>query len=204
MKEGGKRTFMTKKYESEPKRPDRRNEKTRRAIRQAFREIFAKKKDISKVSVKEVVEKADISKSTFYAHYRDIYAIIEDLENEMLDIINQTIDEYLINRDKQNKTDVYLNSLLASVDKNRSLFVLVFASNSQDHFISRLRRYLSKKINDNPNILIHWAEPRQKDAAISFLVNGMVYLIADFYRGTIKLDVQELGSFMNEIISRLE
>ena len=31
-----------------------------------------------KITVKEIIDRADISKSTFYSHYQDIYALLED------------------------------------------------------------------------------------------------------------------------------
>lgn len=40
-------------------------------------------KDISKITVKELCEKASINRSTFYAHYMDIYDLLEKLEISM-------------------------------------------------------------------------------------------------------------------------
>ena len=53
---------------------DIRIEKTERAIKQAFMEL-RREKPVEKIRVKELCDRACINKSTFYAHYQDIYAL---------------------------------------------------------------------------------------------------------------------------------
>ena len=60
---------------------DLRTEKTEKAIRNAFMELRAQK-PLEKITVKELCALACINKSTFYAHYSDIYALSETLEQE--------------------------------------------------------------------------------------------------------------------------
>ena len=51
---------------------DLRIEKTERGIKNAFIELRSRK-PLEKITVKELCESARINKSTFYAHYKDIY-----------------------------------------------------------------------------------------------------------------------------------
>ena len=62
---------------------DLREKKTMRSIYNAFLEIRSKK-DIEKVTVKELCDKAEISKATFYLHYRDIYDLSETLQKDVV------------------------------------------------------------------------------------------------------------------------
>ena len=52
---------------------DKRIEKTKKSIKNAFMELRAKK-PLEKISVKELCDLAYINKSTFYSHYEDIHA----------------------------------------------------------------------------------------------------------------------------------
>ncbi len=67
---------------------DLRIKKTRRGIIDAFLELRAKK-PLEKITVKELCDKAEINKSTFYCHYTDVYDLQNQLETEVItSIIN--------------------------------------------------------------------------------------------------------------------
>ena len=57
---------------------DLRIQKTRQNIFQAFIEL-REKYPLEKITVKELTERAQISKQTFYLHYRDLLAVVEEL-----------------------------------------------------------------------------------------------------------------------------
>ena len=58
--------------------------RSRSMIKKAFIELIDEK-DITDISVVDVVNRADISRNTFYAHYDDVYSVLEELENEFID-----------------------------------------------------------------------------------------------------------------------
>lgn len=62
----------------------RNAERTKKWIRRAFIELISEKKTIDKITVNELAERADITKTTFYYHYDDIYAVAEEFENELI------------------------------------------------------------------------------------------------------------------------
>ena len=62
---------------------DLRERKTKRAIKDAFLQLRAKK-PLERITVKELAELAEISKATFYLHYRDVYDLSEQLQNEVI------------------------------------------------------------------------------------------------------------------------
>ncbi|MDO4468118.1 MAG: TetR/AcrR family transcriptional regulator [Bacillota bacterium] len=62
---------------------DLREIKTKRAIKNAFIQLRARK-PLEKIKVKELCDLAEISKATFYLHYQDIYHLSEVLEEELI------------------------------------------------------------------------------------------------------------------------
>jgi len=61
-----------------PKNVDRRVQRTRQLLRQAFVEV-AREKGLTAVSVQDITERANIHRGTFYAHYEDKYALVYSL-----------------------------------------------------------------------------------------------------------------------------
>ena len=54
-----------------------------RIVRAVFEAMVREKKPVSKVTVREVCEKAGINRSTFYAHFLDVYDVMEQVEKSM-------------------------------------------------------------------------------------------------------------------------
>ena len=65
---------------------DLRTERTRQNIKTAFLEL-RKHKPLEKITVKELAELAYINKATFYTHYKDIYDLADQLEDEFIESI---------------------------------------------------------------------------------------------------------------------
>lgn len=70
---------------------DRRIQKTLREIRRAFLEL-AKEKPLEQITVKELCDRALINKATFYAHYDNMDALIEQIEDEFVQALTGEIE----------------------------------------------------------------------------------------------------------------
>ena len=70
------------------KRNDRRVRKTRAQLQKSLIELM-KTKNIKDITVKELVDLADINRSTFYLHYNNINDILKEMEQTLETEINQ-------------------------------------------------------------------------------------------------------------------
>ena len=64
-------------------KPGRKALKTKKLIKNALAELL-QNKNLKDITVQEVAQKADISRTTFYNYYYDVYDIYEQLEKEVL------------------------------------------------------------------------------------------------------------------------
>lgn len=55
--------------------------RTRKLIREAFRELLTQK-GFDTMTIKDIAEKATINRATFYTHYEDKYALLEEITEE--------------------------------------------------------------------------------------------------------------------------
>ena len=65
---------------------DIRVKKTRRAIQKAFIALL-REKPIEKITVKEIAERAEINKTTFYSHYETLDALIAEMERQTVQLV---------------------------------------------------------------------------------------------------------------------
>ena len=52
-------------------------------IRTVYQMMTQEHRPIGKITVREICERADIHRSTFYAHYQDVYDLVEKVEENM-------------------------------------------------------------------------------------------------------------------------
>jgi AcrR family transcriptional regulator len=69
---------------------DRRIRKTKKILRDTLIELMHEK-NLEKITVKDLTERADLNRGTFYLHYSDIYDLLEKSENEALKEITQIL-----------------------------------------------------------------------------------------------------------------
>lgn len=63
------------------KNMDRRAQRTRQLLREAFIEV-AREKGVTAASIQDITDRANVSRGTFYAHYTDKYALVETIVRE--------------------------------------------------------------------------------------------------------------------------
>ncbi len=62
---------------------DLRTQKTKNSIFSAFIE-FRASNPVEKITIRELTQRANISKQTFYLHFKDIYDLSDYLENDAI------------------------------------------------------------------------------------------------------------------------
>lgn len=69
---------------------DRRVRKTKRTLREGLAEILMVK-DLRNITVRELTDKVDIHRATFYARYQDIYDLFDQMEDAVVDEISNVL-----------------------------------------------------------------------------------------------------------------
>lgn len=108
---------------------DRRIKITKQAIRESLLELMLQY-PLPKISVKMICESADINRSTFYAHYKDQYDLLETIQSEVVEGIRQYIlhKDFIIHHTKI-ATPVLIQ-ILEYAKANQNLFKVLLNHNN--------------------------------------------------------------------------
>jgi len=68
----------------------RKTKYTQTVLKNSLIELM-KEKSISQITIKELCEKADINRSTFYTHFADQYQLLKSIEDETLSWVKEAI-----------------------------------------------------------------------------------------------------------------
>lgn len=132
---------------------DRRTLKTNKAIRNALAELLMQK-ELHKVTVQDISDKADINRATFYKHFADVYDLYDKTEQEVLVEISM-----LILQLEELPPSKLFTGLVNYIDENRTVFRLIFSPNNTGMMREKLakcmeglfRRVEAEKHNADPD-----------------------------------------------------
>ncbi len=143
--------------------------KTERAIRRSFHELLLEK-DIKRITVRELAERAEINKTTFYAHYETLPNLIDTLEQENIAYIIEHLDRVpLLFEDPDLFIDnLYFNLMdcnVAALSRNGSF---------NQQFLRRLQAAIRNDI-DTRNIDV--SNYRDISTLLIFILHGVIGIV---------------------------
>lgn len=138
---------------------DKRVLKTKTSIKRAFMEL-AEDKEISKITISELSERALVNRSTFYLHYSDVADVAADIDEEISERICSCIDDYDI-------TDIYgsnyslFRKLTNRLEGNALMKRYIISSTISDAVIARMKEvFVDKAIRTIMRKFPHISEKR--------------------------------------------
>ena len=125
---------------------DRRKQKTRKAILDAFSELLTKK-SYSRISVQEIIDEANVGRTTFYAHFETKDDLLRALCEKLFSHIIQSASDYAhthgLYSEKNAPLSVFCHLLQHLKEDGRNIIPLLSSSNN-DLFI----RYFKDSMNE--------------------------------------------------------
>ena len=174
--------------------------RTKKMIRAAFMELLEEKKEIENISVTELAERADLSKSTFYYHYEDIFAVAEEIENELFDKLSSVLEK--AQKEQSNEYSMQITSIVAFLKENEDMYRKALLSSSSQLFVDKLKSVLTKKVNDNRRFSFS-TNANVRYVQVRFLTNAFVDTLVDYFKGILNVSLEQVGDIILSFIDKL-
>ena len=144
---------------------DRRQRKTREAIFSAFTGLLSEK-DLGQITVGQIIERADVGRATFYAHFETKDYLLKELCEELFCHIFDAMDaehsdhRHIFACDAPSSVFLHLFQHLAKNDnhiseflscRNNELFLQYFKCNLKKVVISQLAAFAARKSDRLPD-----------------------------------------------------
>lgn len=176
---------------------DARVRYTKKVIKETFFTLL-KDKPLSKITVSEICEQAQINRATFYKHYDNQFDLLEKLETELLDSLQSSIEA------RKNRTiENAFEAVLVHLKTNYDAYQILFSENGDTTFMQRI---LSVCYNENmaiiKDIFPDLDETRQ-NWLFYFLAEGCNGMLKNWIEGGMKEDISLLVDFSSKIVTTL-
>lgn len=120
---------------------DRRIRKTRAQLRKGLAELM-QEKSISEITVKELVERVDINRSTFYLHYTDIYNMLDSIEQELYQELESTFQAHA-GGTLDEEAYPFIEDVFSILEGNKEIVSALLGPNGDIGFLTEIESMLS-------------------------------------------------------------
>lgn len=145
-------------------------------MKNAMMDLLREKNNVEKISVKELCERAELNRSTFYAHYSEPKDLFEEICNDILEATKK----HLIKIGTENDLGAhkYILSFLKYIKENDNQFRTLLIYTNTD-FRTRFMQQSIVQFIDNLQISF----PRELEQYIySYILNGSAGIIVQWIR----------------------
>ena len=181
----------------ELKKEDRRVRRTKKLLTQALTELL-QKKQVNEITVKELTDLADMNRGTFYMYYRDIFDMLDKIEDELfqkLDVIAQTHEH----GDPTQQVKPILLDLFRFIEENQEMCRVLLSPNGDMNFLHRLYEAIRERSLEIWKDQMGSLGEKEFDYRYSFVIFGCAGMI----RAWVNRSCQETDMQMAELADRM-
>lgn len=177
----------------------RNYEKTEDSIKEALIELYRKKGTINKITVKELCEVANISRSTFYLHYNDLISIFESVGEKFVESLKRMV----IELSKKRPTDFsnYFKEIFRLLEESSELIKIGLSSEYPMIYIEGVKDQLEEILKNSEALKKTKLGLEQTLIEIRIVVSGMIDLIINMLRKG-EQNYRKYGEILNSFIVR--
>ena len=182
---------------------DRRQQKTRQAIFVAFGKLL-ETKTYNKITVQEIIDEANIGRSTFYAHFEtkdDLLRVLcEELFSHIMSSYKGEESKQSLFADCHNPVSVF-DHLLRHLEENDKNIINLLNCESSEIFLRYFKDSLNNLIREQ---FINHARHVNQDLPEDFLINhisgSFVEMVLWWIKGGMKQSSETLDKYFRAVI----
>lgn len=175
---------------------DRRVIKTKKAIRNAFAELLSEK-DLNDITVKDIADRADINRKTFYNYYPGVYQVVEEIENEIVDLFKGTlkdIDFTLVLKEPY----LLFGRLTDIINSELDFYGHLFQAERNSNLSSKVAKAMMKATKSSLSSQIDLDEERL-DIIINYSISGMFGVYQSWFNSDRHQSIEKISRLISEL-----
>ncbi len=168
------------------KKINRRVQYTKNALRNALIDL-AGEKPLQNITVTDICAKADINRSTFYLHYKDVRSLLREIEDDILTSMSKIM--------TPPHKEVLVDMMLKIKNNPRVIRLMrsLMGEEGDPQFVRRIEKQTYQFFQRSWEERLPHIDPKYKKLIYSYIVAGMVAATAAWINGTIpELDAEDV------------
>ncbi len=178
---------------------DRRVRRTQRKLKEVLISLLQTNK-LSQITVKEICDKADINRSTFYLHYNNVYALWLSIEDEIISNMNRILETFDARSILTEPLPLLLD-ITKYIESENILTKKLFQCRESVILLEKVKICFIDYFINNTTTLIKPEDRVRMEMYSIFVISGAVSLYYSWFLGEIKISLNELAYAIEKLIT---
>ena len=184
--------------EEKKKKTYRNFTRSEKAIIRAYVELM-QKKGRSRITVTDIVNTADLNRSTFYAHFKSADDVREKIQSDIINELTSSLNK----RDFRNAlSDPHpaMMHVIAFIRKDAEMYKMLLNTEGANKFLKKLRNIVIEKCLSDEVILPYIKDRDEFEMNLRMFIGGYVSVIEDWAAGNINMPVEKTAKIMSDSV----
>ena len=173
--------------------------RSRKLINDALADLLTEK-PLDKITVTDVVSRADINRGTFYAHYKDIPDVVDHLIQQTFSAIREAMMSTVATDAKPEHT--LLSTIQRILEEDISFYRKILNSNASAIMQEQLVAVVTEFMLEHKDQFYPGSQ-EEYTIAIRFCAGGLSNLYRDWFSGKLPYTLEELTQIGEVLIQRI-
>lgn len=171
-------------------------QRTRTKLRETFWQLY-EEKPIEKISVREIIEKAHYNRSTFYEYYSDIYAVLEEIEEELFAGLFGSANELVLDYGMSMDEQIY--DIAQKYRKYQKYLKTLMGQNGDPQFFAKIKERLKATFRPLVSATQIIAFPNV-DYFMEYFSNGLIGMLMYWQQMDRRRSIEDFLKTCKEVI----
>lgn len=180
---------------------DRRAKRSRRLLKESLISLMQEKR-FHDISAREITEGADLNRGTFYLHYPDTVALLESIEDDVMQEAQYLVDQHLGELKNSATLAPVLLPLLDYILEKKKVIDLLIANNNTGVFLDKLHDLIYKNSLDYAKDRFGISDPVQMSYFLGFVSFGIMAMIKEWTAQGMTLPKQKLIAYADAMMDK--
>ncbi|MDR0551131.1 MAG: TetR/AcrR family transcriptional regulator [Spirochaetaceae bacterium] len=177
---------------------------TRKVLKDSLLELM-KERPVAAIGIKEICARAEVSRSTFYTYYDDVYHLLDEINEEVLNQFECMANQYIPQIKNSGKaTEEMHQKVLHYIAENSNSLQILLSENGDMNF---QKKFFKKSIGYSRKLLREKSNPIE-DAHISeaysvFFTSGAIGLIHYWIKNNMHIPIPKLAKMFVKLTAAM-
>ena len=181
------------------KKTDRRVKRTKTRLKEVLVELL-QIKELQKIRVNELCERADINRSTFYLHYNNVFDLWKNIEDDIISGFNDILYTFKA-KEILTKPLPMLFEVTTFLEKEHILNRELFRCRESVVLLEKIKGCFIDYFTENTREIINSESGIEMQIYADFVISGSVTLFYRWFLGELNISLKELAVSIEKLIT---